>query len=215
MIYILTRINLILLILILLATPVLAQKKLKASLRVGAGAVLNTGIDGVGFNMELPIQACKYFEFSPSVSYARIKPNYETDYKQQVYLQNSTNNSISYGGRTYQLGNSNFFTSSNSQFGLDLNVRFKPLSFLSKQLPFDIALGIGYGYKSGMDILENSSDNGNYWIAHRSWNSMEWNPFLLDVNYQLNKKHKLGVHFNIYGGNDHISQLGFHFITCL
>lgn len=204
----------ILLIGIIYFSTAFSQKKITTSLRVGAGATINTGIDGLGFNMELPVGLTNFLELAPSVSYARTYPNYETDYSHRVYPDHS-NNSVSYKGRSSELGNLNFHESTNSQLGVDLNLRVKPLTLLKKDGKFDIEIGVGYGYKTGVDILETSSDDGNYWITHSSWNSMEWNPILLDVNYKLNDRHKMGIHFNAYGGNDGYNQLGLHFITKL
>ncbi|RUT73331.1 hypothetical protein [Ancylomarina longa] len=190
-----------------------SENKIQTNLRVGAGVMLNAGIDGVGFNMELPFGIGKFIEISPAVAYSKMHPNYETDFGYRYYPDFSA--SISYGGKSNELGNSNFLKSANSQLGIDLNLRFKPLALLHKQGKIDIAVGFGYGYKSGIDIKETSEDNGNYWITHSTWNSMEWNPFLLDVNYKLSNRHKLGLHFNTYGGNEVISELGIHFITKL
>ncbi|MCY1632914.1 hypothetical protein [Marinifilum sp. D737] len=208
------KIKIILILSLLSCQFTIAQQKVSTSLRVGAGMTVNAGIDGLGFSMELPVGVTKFLELSPSVSYARIAPNYETDYSHRVYPDNSKN-SLSYGGRSYELGTSNFFKSADSQFGIDLNLRIKPLVLFKKEGKFDFAIGVGYGYKSGIDLMETSSDDGNYWITHQSWNSMEWNPILVDVNYQLNNRHKLGIHFNDYGGNDGYTLLGIHFITKL
>jgi hypothetical protein len=190
-----------------------SQHKITTNLRVGAGVAFASGTEGIGTNIEVPVNVLKFLEISPSVSYARIAPNYQTDYGHRVYPDQA--NSITYNGKSNELGNSYFNKSSHSQLGIDLNLRIKPLALLKAEGKIDFAIGIGYGYKSGIDINETSMIDGNYWIRHRSWNSMEWNTILLDVNYKLTEKHKLGFHFNSYGGNDGYDQLGIHFITKL
>lgn len=180
------------------------------SVMIGSGYCFGSAEGGMGFNVEIPFEFYNYFEISPAVSYARLNSNYETSVYKKKYPDNGE--TLMYDLTNGSFGEDKFSGATYNQLNLDLNFRFKPLRIIGRSEKHNIGIGLGYGFKSGTNISEDSEKNGTYWLSYSNWHTWDIN-LLFDYNYKISDKHRIGIFFNSYGGNNGYDQIGLFFHT--